>query len=903
MKKITFLLVLMLCASLSCFANFTLTVTGFVKTASGTPVVGANLVVSIFQNTATAQLLPATTNSVGKYTVTASISDSISQGVATIQLLCSNGTATTQSKYWSPTAHTLEQNFTACSSPTACTFVLSVASTVSPNGGVYLTANTNPTDPAGASSYTYKWSSGQLTKSIFIANPGNYCVTATSIADTSCHKTVCYSYTLPLDSLCQAYINVTPIDATHRKLTANTVHNTAGTTYLWSNNATTKDITVTASGTYCVTITTPSGCHSYACQAVSFIPCNFQVSISSAQSWGDTTYLNAEVVFGQGTIQYNYTYHWSNGSNSSQIKPLVAGQYCVTVTTLPDSCQKTACFTYTQDSCHAFIEVFAIDSLHKKLTAIGYGPAPYTYTWSNGATTKDITVGTSGQYCVKVINAAGCSANYCVQVQINPPPVCNFQVVVTASSSSPTAPKVLVATVSNAGNYSYNWSNGQHTSTITVTAAGQYCVTVTLQNTQDSCKKIACYTVVFPPDSLCTATISLVNVDAAHKRLIASGTGAAPFIYMWTGPGGFASTLKEPIVEVSGNYCVKITNGSGCMATACKQVQFSTVIDSTCKAKIVVKIISTTVLKLTASSTGTAPFTYLWSTGATGQYIGVSHTGTYCVTVTTATGCKSSTCVDVEFDNPANTCAVSISMQSANINSSKLTANPVGTAPFTYLWSTGATTKDINVYHSRNYCVTITGAGGCTATACRDVFIPGDSTSCFLQITKTKLDSHRVKLSVYISGGGPYTYAWSNGSTASSIIAATAGNYCVSATNGFGCTASSCVIVNPLIGQNDNESFYAGGTQAALQIAENTLTVAPNPTDTELNLRINTLEENNAVISVLNASGVQFLSKNTPLQKGSQALSFDVSTLNAGIYFIQIKLESGQILTQRIVKM
>lgn len=900
MKKITFLLVLMLCASLSCFANFTLTVTGFVKTASGTPIVGANLVVSIFQNTATAQLLPATTNSVGKYTVTAFIPDSISQGAATIQLLCSNGTSTTQTKYWNPTAHTLEQNFTACSSPTACTFVLSVASTVSPNGGVYLTANTNPIDPAGTSSYTYKWSSGQLTKSIFIANPGNYCVTATSIADTSCHKTVCYSYTLPPDSLCQASITVVNTDATHKKLTANLVNNTIVATYLWSNNATTKDITVTASGTYCVTITTPSGCSSTACKVVSFPLCNYSVTVTSQATASGAT-LTANIL-PLPTLGQIYAYKWSNNATTSTINVTAAGQYCVSVSTVPDSCQKTACFTYIQDSCHASIQVITIDSLRKKLTAIGNGPAPYTYDWSNGATTKDIIVETSGQYCVKVINAAGCSANYCVQVQINPP-ACNFQVTVTASNPSPGAVAILVATVSNAGNYSYKWSNGQHTSTITVTAAGQYCVTVTLQNTQDSCKKIACYTVVFPPDSLCTASISLVNIDATHKRLVASGTGAAPFTYMWTGPGGFASTLKEPIVEVSGNYCVKITNASGCMATACKQVQFSTVIDSTCKAKIVVKIISTTVLKLTTSSTGTAPFTYLWSTGATGQYIAVNHTGTYCVTVTTATGCKSSTCVDVEFDNPANTCSVSISMQSANINSSKLTANPVGTAPFTYFWSTGATTKDINVYHSGNYCVTITGAGGCTATACRDVFIPGDSTSCFLQITKTKLDSHRVKLSVYISGGGPYTYSWSNGSTASSIIATTAGNYCVSATNGFGCTASSCAIVNPLIGQNDNESFYVGGTQAALQSAENMLTVAPNPTETELNLNVNILEENNAVISVLNASGVQFLSQNRLLQKGKQALSFDVSTLNAGVYFVQMKLENGQILTQKIVKM
>lgn len=44
-----------------------------------------------------------------------------------------------------------------------------------------------------------------------------------------------------------------------------------------------------------------------------------------------------------------------------------------------------------------------------------------------------------------------------------------------------------------------------------------------------------------------------------------------------------------------------------------------------------------------------------------------------------------------------------------------------GTAPYSYLWSNGKAMADINGLAPGEYCVTVTDASGCTATACATV--------------------------------------------------------------------------------------------------------------------------------------------------------------------------------------
>lgn len=117
-----------------------------------------------------------------------------------------------------------------------------------------------------------------------------------------------------------------------------------------------------------------------------------------------------------------------------------------------------------------------------------------------------------------------------------------------------------------------------------------------------------------------------------------------------------------------------------------------------------------------------------------------------------------------------------------------------GSMATSYLWSTGETTAQIDVATDGLYCVTITYADGCSASACDT--ITSDNCWSYGSWWPTPIGYY---VSVY---GAPYyldaTYLWSNGATTSSFTTTEPGNYCVTVTRENGCVSTSCVnVVSP----------------------------------------------------------------------------------------------------------
>ncbi len=120
-------------------------------------------------------------------------------------------------------------------------------------------------------------------------------------------------------------------------------------------------------------------------------------------------------------------------------------------------------------------------------------------------------------------------------------------------------------------------------------------------------------------------------------------------------------------------------------------------------------------VNLVASASGGSGFTYLWSTGATGNNVVVQPTATttYSVTATNSVGGTATASRTITV-NPRPTPSVSGVNDICQGTSTSLTA----TGGAAYTWNTGQATAQVNVFPpvTTTYTVTATSSLGCTAT-------------------------------------------------------------------------------------------------------------------------------------------------------------------------------------------
>jgi len=173
--------------------------------------------------------------------------------------------------------------------------------------------------------------------------------------------------------------------------------------------------------------------------------------------------------------------------------------------------------------------------------------------------------------------------------------------------------------------------------------------------------------------------------------------------------------------------------------------------------------------------TGTPPYTYLWTTSATGSTVTGLTAGIYSVSVTDFYGCvttKSATIVDVPpiglgaFTATQPTCFSADGVLTIQITG--------GTAPYYYSASTGdvvvqyPTSWTISGLSSGNYSFQVTDAALCTIVTGTDLTSPNGITSVSISSQGSTCSSNGGSITVSVIGGtSPYIYTliYPNGNT------------------------------------------------------------------------------------------------------------------------------------------
>src|SRR5690606_19502881 len=197
---------------------------------------------------------------------------------------------------------------------------------------------------------------------------------------------------------------------------------------------------------------------------------------------------------------------------------------------------------------------------------------------------------------------------------------------------------------------------------------------------------------------------------------------------------------------------------------------------------------------------GTAPYSYLWSNGATTDTATGLTAGNYVVTVTDANGCTVSESFTIIQPIPLMVQSTSQTNVKCNgeTNGTETIVAMGGYAPYTYLWSpSGGTNATATYLFVGTYSVLVTDSTLNTITENFVITEPGVITATVSNQSNVQCNGGNTGTATLTVTGGtaPFTYAWSHGlnTTNATVSNLTAGNYVVTVTDVNGCTAMAPV--------------------------------------------------------------------------------------------------------------
>jgi gliding motility-associated-like protein len=418
----------------------------------------------------------------------------------------------------------------------------------------------------GTAPYTYQWSpsgGSAATASNLAANTYNISVTDAAGCVTP------FQVTITQPAALSVTLASTPSACSGGTGTA-TATVSGGTPtygYLWTpGSASANPATALTPGNYSVVVTDMNGCTVSGNVNVSGSPPVSITGTSTAVSCFGGSNGTATASPAGGTP--GFTYQWSDAmaqSGQTAIN-LSAGSYTVTVT------DTQGCTNSIQVNVNGPLTPLSFSISATQVLCSGQnngtatatpagGTPPYYYTWSNGSSQSTAQNLPTGNYCVTVTDSQGCTSTNCVDVTTPNPLILTLDVVnplcfgtqggqINATATGGTQP------------YTWLWSNGSGSPTITQLIAGTYTVTLT---DGSGCSLVQTSVVTQPPQlSINISPSQYICPGSSVQLAIYPAGGIYPYTYYWNG------AVSGSVITVSPNqtttYTAFVTDANGCQS-------------------------------------------------------------------------------------------------------------------------------------------------------------------------------------------------------------------------------------------------------------------------------------------------------------------------------------------------
>ena len=676
-----------------------------------------------------------------------------------------------------------------------------------------------------ATDYLWDFGDGTATSTAFepthtYTNPGTYNVTLIASHPTSCNLADSITRVVFVEQLLINTNDTIICSGNPVNINATVTGSSSNITYIWSSNnnfSDTLNTNLTISSLIAAPVTTTTyyiHASSLACDVTDSVrvlvyPVNITASPDTSVCTGSQFAIHAYNWIAGDTLSYTW---WPSsgiisGQNTAdpQVLPAQSTLYYVTVTN-QHGCSTTDSVNIVVDqftlSAGPVVNVTCFGACNGSLSAYpNNGIVPYTFTWSNGGNSSAIYNLCPNNYSVTVTDGIGCTHTL-LYVITQPSLLTAIISPLSEASCDPVNPNTGSAVVTPSGGtpgYTYHWNNSSNDSLISNLYAGTYFVTVTDANNCD----IILSTSITDPSNLAISATSVGTQCYGYcdgsAQVIITTQGVPPYTYLWNNWND--STQIDELC--SGYYTISVTDAQFCIRVQSVYVSQPDSINVLITTPGISCFGDTTIATGSVIHGGTAPYSYSWSTGITGQTITGLTPGSYWLYVTDAHNCPDTTFINITqpalltYDTTITPtiCAVACNGKiQIYING--------GTVPYQFNWSNGSHLSSISGICQGNYIVTVTDNNGCSFT---DDFQVGNSD--YLPpvdaIANPQIIYAGQSVHLYTIANSNYQFTWSpsgtiNGvhlqnPTATPVDSIT--TYQVMVQDGYGCTNIDTVSV------------------------------------------------------------------------------------------------------------
>lgn len=592
-----------------------------------------------------------------------------------------------------------------------------------------LSGSINPQVSGGTPGYTYLWSNGSSSSSIFNIAAGTYTLLVTDNNGCTYSEEYIVDEPTPLalsttsnDVLCKG-------DATG-SATVIAEGATPQYTYNWSNGSNEDSAINLIAGNYSVLVTDQNGCSETTSIVIN----------EPMQSLGATFIVTEVDCFGNqnGGIDVTpiggtspYYYQWSTSGSvilvdtTEDVSNLPVDTYLLSITdtngclltnSIPvDGPNEPISITGSTTAVNCFNgEDGSIDIV------VSGGTPGYSFLWSNGSNSEDISFLSAGNYEVTVTDQNGCTETAIYEV-IQP-----SEPLSAATESFPVTcydgNDGYITSWSNGGTppYSYLWSNGDTTENTYNLSSGIYTLEVIDAN---GCVAFTGGTIDQPFDSIVLDyNLSHISCYGGNNGLIAisASGGTAPLYYNWADSSETLYSYEGDSLSnlYIGDYMIIVTDANGCRIEEWVTLTEPTLLQTSHIEYDVLCYGDSTGLIDVTNWGGTMPYEMNWSNGAVTEDISQLGAGWYYYTLADYHGC---TLTDsAEITQPTDIWLYSEVTPLSCVDESDAAISIQsggGTEPYYYFWTTGSQDDYIYDLSAGNYDVIYMDANGCSDTA------------------------------------------------------------------------------------------------------------------------------------------------------------------------------------------